>query len=265
MRKGLVIGLGALVCAAVLLRVGTAVCPAPVQKQLNNAAVSGGTTKIRACLLLGADPNLRDKRGVTPLERAIAAKNGPTVAVLLSAGADANARSHDGTTPLRLAVDGESPVIVRNLLAHRADPNLQDEHGNALLHGIPTVELATIILSAGANPNVRNKDGDTPLHFAAGAEKLDIVRELLSKGAAVDAKDKDGETPLFTWAKMRLVMPWNDRGYEVGDALVDKGADVNTATRQGITPERLATAAGDVQMSYWLVVTHHASMPITFE
>jgi ankyrin repeat protein len=51
----------------------------------------------------GADPNCCDKRGVTPLHRAVRTRCAAAVRALLEQGADPRQRNRNGSTPLTLA------------------------------------------------------------------------------------------------------------------------------------------------------------------
>jgi hypothetical protein len=57
-----------------------------------------------ACLIeAGADPNAADKRGVTPLHKAVRTRCAAAVRVLLERGADPGRRNKSGSTPMVLA------------------------------------------------------------------------------------------------------------------------------------------------------------------
>jgi ankyrin repeat protein len=56
-----------------------------------------------ACLIeAGADPNAPDRRGVTPLHRAVRTRSAAAVQVLLEGGADPNRRNRNGSAPMAL-------------------------------------------------------------------------------------------------------------------------------------------------------------------
>lgn len=59
---------------------------------------------ISALIAAGADPNARDKNGVTPLHRAVRTRSAAAVAALLEGGADMTAKNGSGSTPLALAL-----------------------------------------------------------------------------------------------------------------------------------------------------------------
>jgi len=58
---------------------------------------------IEFLLTAGADPNALDKSGVAPLHRAVRTRSSPAVRALLSGGADVNLKNGRGSTPLNLA------------------------------------------------------------------------------------------------------------------------------------------------------------------
>ena len=65
------------------------------------------------CLRWGADPNMRDEGGQTPLHEAAGNDDAlATVTALIDAGADPNARDDTGSTPLRLAEDNGNPAVL---------------------------------------------------------------------------------------------------------------------------------------------------------
>ena len=77
----------------------------------------------------GADPNIADKKGVTPLM--LASQSGFTDAViaLAQSGARVDEPNDTGETPLILAVLAKKAPMVRVLLAAGADPDHADNSG----------------------------------------------------------------------------------------------------------------------------------------
>jgi ankyrin repeat protein len=64
---------------------------------------SGQVSVIDLLIACGADPNAVDKRGVTPLHRAVRTRCADAVEALLERGADARCRNGRGSTPMLLA------------------------------------------------------------------------------------------------------------------------------------------------------------------
>ena len=78
----------------------------------------------RLLVRAGADVNVRDHKGNTPLMET--PWNAAAARILIKNGADVNARNHDGWTPLTHA---SGPEVVRLLLESGADPFARDQKG----------------------------------------------------------------------------------------------------------------------------------------
>ncbi len=102
-------------------------------------------------------------------------------------------------------------------------------------------DLAKLKELVAANPSVVSavdKMGKTPLHIAAVNNQLDAAVFLIEHGTDVNAKDKNGG---FTALDLAL------SSYHYIDMmrlLIDRGANVNTASSQGITPLHEAAMRG---------------------
>jgi ankyrin repeat protein len=83
----------------------------------------------------GANPNLPDENGTTPLMHASAEGHSEVVCLLLEAGAQRDSISKGTTvacvgrgvgesTPLEVAVEDNKKAVIRNRLAHGANSNL---------------------------------------------------------------------------------------------------------------------------------------------
>ncbi|MFA5969848.1 MAG: ankyrin repeat domain-containing protein [Sphingomonas sp.] len=93
---------------------------------LHLVARRGDQTYALYLLQKGADPNLRDLHGNTPLMVATSAGAEPVVAVLISHHANVDLANDGGETPLIRAVQRRDIPIVRDLLAAGADPDQAD-------------------------------------------------------------------------------------------------------------------------------------------
>lgn len=116
---------------------------------LHVAARNGDLEALNLLLSRGAEPDIRDSRGDTPLMTG--ARYAPIVEALLAKGADVNARDDDGSTPLMSAVS--SVESLRVLISHGADVNARDAAQwsaleVALLRGCP--DAINILMQAGA-------------------------------------------------------------------------------------------------------------------
>lgn len=86
----------------------------------------GDETYLRYLLSRGADPNLRDGRGDTPLLIAVQYGQNGMVDVLTKAKANPNLGNGGGETPLIRAVQKRDLALVRELLAAGANPDQTD-------------------------------------------------------------------------------------------------------------------------------------------
>ncbi|MET4897363.1 ankyrin repeat domain-containing protein [Sphingomonadaceae bacterium jetA1] len=98
----------------------------------------GDETYLRYLLQKGADPNMRDGRGNTPLLLAVAAGQPELIRILAAAKANPNLANAAGETPLIRAVQRHDIVMVRELLAAGGDPDQADN-----IAGLSAREYAT--------------------------------------------------------------------------------------------------------------------------
>jgi len=141
-----------------------------------------------------------------------AAKGGHinTLAVLLKAGADANIQDNDGITPIFKASEQGYVMAVALLLAHQADPNLYDNIGRTPLmiasrNGYQNIVEALVAHDANVNaieqlePNSHRDisiGGMTALIYASRGGHAEIAEFLLKHGADRRLSSNTGETAL---------------------------------------------------------------------
>ena len=77
----------------------------------------------------GANPNIRDKKGVVPIQIAVQLGFAEGVEALIEAGADVDVTDSAGETPLIAAVHRRDVALVRLLLANNANPDRSDNSG----------------------------------------------------------------------------------------------------------------------------------------
>lgn len=86
----------------------------------------GDETYLRYLLQKGADPNLRDRAGNTPLLLAVSGGQAGLVPILVAGGANVNLGNGGGETPLIRAVQRRDLATARALVAAGADPDQTD-------------------------------------------------------------------------------------------------------------------------------------------
>jgi len=197
----------------------------------------------------GADPNAKNVRGETPLHRAVWERCGAVVELLLRRGADPNARDADGETPFHKAVSVGDVALVELLLKHGADPNARDKEGWTPFHHAGRVELVELLLRYGADPNARTDAGVTLLHSAAISGNVKLAEILLSRGADPNARAADGATPLhIATGKLRTYPQEEVCHPDFVRLLLSYGADLNIRDGDGRTPLHYAARDGCVEV-----------------
>nr|CAH7736018.1 unnamed protein product [Callosobruchus chinensis] len=160
-----------------------------------------------ALLQHGADVNIRNTEGKTPLEVADpttrpvltgeyrkdelleAARSGAEDRLLsLLNPLNVNCHASDGrrSTPLHLAAGYNRHRIVQLLLQHGADVHAKDKGGLVPLHNACSYghfEVTETLIRHGANVNANDLWAFTPLHEAASKSRQEVCSLLLSEGA----------------------------------------------------------------------------------
>ena len=119
---------------------------------------------------------------------------------LVAAGADVNIQDENGNTPLKYASAEPHPEVLSTLISLGANPHLADRRGFTPIHCVAghgfyeeSIEMAEILIKAGADVNVRSKvQGFVPLHEARTVRMIDF---LLQHGADPTIKNDEGQTP----------------------------------------------------------------------
>jgi hypothetical protein len=132
--------------------------------------------------------------------------------LLLNAGADIELKDASGDTPLlSLFSRRSSPdmVVVRGLLQAGANVLAVDKDGDSVLHRclsyLHDIEILKVLFEFGARADVLTHDGDSVLHTAIQnphregkfpQDTAKIINLLLEKGARCDVENKDGSTAI---------------------------------------------------------------------
>jgi ankyrin repeat protein len=192
------------------------------------------------------DINARGGHHGSAVNVAFVQRNIEITLLLLQNGANANVMDDRGQTPLCIASRDGRRGDVEFLLEHRADVNLaQDLRGQTplvLSASNGELEITRILLRHGATVDTSGEDGRTPLMCASHNGHLEIARLLIQNGAAVDSRHK-GQTPLMRYGVTPLHMAAHNGNLDIVILLLESGANVNLQDSSDQTPLDVASAS----------------------
>lgn len=134
---------------------------------------------LAADIAAGADVNVSDRDGRTPLHAAALEGIEDATAMLLAAGADPNSRDDGGRTALHFAAAEYHLGVAEQLLNAGAIVDASDEHGNTPLFRA-TFEsrgrggMISLLLRHGADRDHVNRRGVSPRELAFTISNFDV-------------------------------------------------------------------------------------------
>ncbi|MGC9367824.1 MAG: ankyrin repeat domain-containing protein, partial [bacterium] len=203
---------------------------------LHIASWQGRVDIIEDLIKNGANVNEKDlANNETPLFYGIEEER--VVRVLLENGAEVNIADFEGETPLLEASRNNDVEIINLLLDNGAEVNVVNEKGyTPLLISVSyeNYDVAELLVNAGADVNVENEDGYTPLIYAIGDEEIELIYKLIQEGADVNARIEKGLNEDLSVLKMVL----NYELYEVVDTLIKYKLDVDQKLAENLYGEK---------------------------
>jgi ankyrin repeat protein len=131
---------------------------------------------------------------VLPMRRLVAACHAVGCRVLVDGGADVNVKDSQGFTPLHCAADVDSEPVIRYLVEKGADLNAKTGAGATPLIVASSQErmhALETLADLGADMEARDGEGSTALHLAAMRGAVAVVNKLAEKGAAFKTSTHD--------------------------------------------------------------------------
>lgn len=142
-------------------------------KALVAAALHGDVQGIKKAINDGANINVQDEDGLTPLNRAAKLSYYHLVYYFIQLGADVNIPNNNKITALHYGVEYNNVKIVRLLLANNANIDARDGIQECPLHWAGwtgNYEVAKLLLKHGANPYAKNNTNVTPIDLTIRQE-----------------------------------------------------------------------------------------------
>ncbi|KAJ5585203.1 uncharacterized protein N7459_005003 [Penicillium hispanicum] len=156
----------------------------PLNETVSQRDIEG----MRLLLAFGANPNIPDSPGKTPLLLAVEESFVDGATLLLKHGADANYRAKpELESPLSWSIANGKINLTQSLLAHGGNPNDETRNGSTVLIRVirkrAPEQLTKILLEAGSDPNRKDNQGKTALCEAVQSDQPAAVATLLDHGA----------------------------------------------------------------------------------
>jgi serine/threonine protein kinase len=185
---------------------------------------------------MGADPNLRDKKGSSSLHSLVAVEA---------------AKFDDKKYIWATKCFHQSPkrnALIDLWIAKKANPNAVNNKGETSLHlAYSSMKIFKQLVDAGGDPLRPDRSGHIPLALLASNKGIpeEIVNHILKNRKNINAVDANGDTILHRVMEKHL-FGRKDRQVEATIALlVEMGADMNIKNKAGKTPLTVARAVDE--------------------
>lgn len=200
---------------------------------LSIAAKKGIEKSVRCLIENGYDICLRNKAGMTSLEKAIVHKQERVCELLLNAGVPLEMHSKKfKRTPFHTAVDTGQ------------------------------VQIAKMLLERGAHVNVKDHRGFHPIHTAAIRNQLEIVKIILKHDpsqANIKAKSYGKKSTMKGMTIVHIAV--KKKNYGLLDLVLKLGGDPNVRDWYGRTAFYYATCLGDTRLVHMMEHAADATVP----
>ncbi|TMS13713.1 Rabankyrin-5 [Larimichthys crocea] len=209
----------------------------------HSVEVMSGMARIAEALLkTGANPNMQNSKGRTPLHEAVSSGNEPVFNQLLQCKQlDLELKDHEGSTALWLALQ---------YITVSSDPSVNPFEDDApIVNGTSFDEnsFAAQLIQRGSNPDAPDTTTENCLmQRAARANSEAAALFLATHGAKVNHVNKSGESPLHTACRCGLA--------SLTAELLQQGANPNLQTQKSLPDDTLGVA---MQTPLHMAIAHN--------
>lgn len=223
---------------------------------LGMACGKGNLEVVKRLLRYGVDPNTRNTDNKnTALHIAIKKKHEDIACFLIENGADHNIRNNKGDTPLHINSHLDSVRVGKLLVSKGADIHAVDGRGRTPLHSAAlcyksspleqsrNIGFAKWLLLCGADVNSTDENRETPLFLATRKLKIDFVKMLLGSGADPNIANEKGNVPLSNVLGncMYIGSSHDNLKIPLAKELIRGGARIDIHNKKGYTPIHFAS------------------------
>lgn len=169
-----------------------------LQSLLERAIRDGNQLAVRRVLTSGASAHRKSPSGSPPLAVACSLGHRAVAGLLIEHGADPNVADERGFSPLHWAAFKNVPDLVELLIGRHAAVNARSTTGATALHQAAAsgnVRSIELLIEAGAHVNEADQEGATPLYRALVAAQIQAAKRLHQAGADWAAPHRSGITP----------------------------------------------------------------------
>lgn len=216
---------------------------------LHYACASGSEITAKYLVAQGANLELKDRSGRSPLQCATASDYISIVMILLEAGAAIDGTDDDGATALWHAIRLGYSKIGQLLWSRGANANVADASGDTALilsSKYGRCEIVDLLLSWKVDLESVDRYGQTAFLAAASAGHENVVQLLREKGAKIHTCDNSGRNALF--------LATSKEHEALATALLSE-FDPNQSDRYGRTPLHAVAILGHIGLARTLLCT----------
>ena len=199
-------------------------------------------------LMMSLGGTAMSKTDESPLMQAVSRDDKASVASLLADGVEIDKRNARGQTALLIATHANHVEIAKRIIEAGADVNAKDDmQDSAYLYAGARghLEILKMTLRHGADLKSTNRYGGTALIPASERGHVETVKTLIEAGVDVDHVNNLGWTALL---EAIMLGDGGSRHIAIVQMLVDAGAHVTLADKDGVTPVQHARSRGYTEM-----------------